>query len=51
MTDARLQQRIDMKRRLDKLRRMRQADPSLLTRFNWQIEELEAGLRRKEGQA
>ncbi|SLJ94566.1 MULTISPECIES: hypothetical protein [unclassified Paenibacillus] len=51
MTAARLQERIDMKRRLDKLLRMRLADPSAASWFDGQIEELEAGLRQKEGQA
>ncbi|WP_212676987.1 hypothetical protein [Paenibacillus sp. 7516] len=51
MTAARLEERIEMKRRLDKLVRMRNAEPATASWFDLQIEELEAGLRQKEGQA
>lgn len=48
MSPARLEERVQINRRLNFMRRMQKADPSTAHFFNESIEELEAALRKKE---
>lgn len=48
MSPARLEERVQINRRLNFMRRMQDADPSTAHFFNEPIEELESALRKKE---